>query len=101
LNGWVLGNIFLAVFHEQPTRLAIVVIIPPEPGMASINCFSKNKPTGIANAGKICTQKVSIMPKLLIIKNRGMVTAIGTNISAIVLTENMVFLSLKFNFERA
>lgn len=59
-----------------------------------MNCLSKNSPTGRASAGKMWTQKLSIRFSRSMIKKRGMVTAMGTNIRAMVLTVNKMVLSL-------
>src|SRR5512145_922280 len=70
-------------------------------GIPSMNCLIMNKPTGMAKAGKMWTMNVSISPRRSMIKKRGMVTAMGTNIKATVLMANRVCLSLKRFFDRA
>lgn len=68
-------------------------------GIWSINCFTKNRPTGIANAGIIWTKKLSYKPSFTMIKKRGIVTATGTNINAIWFILKSSFFVLNFNFD--
>ncbi len=70
-------------------------------GIWSTNCFTKNKPTGIAIRGKICASQVLIKPVSTITMYLGTATAVATNIRAIWLILNSAPFNLKFFLEKA
>ena len=65
-----------------------------------MNCLTQNKPTGIAIIGRMLEINLSIKPRLTMIINLGIVTAIGTNIIAKVLISNNNVLPLNFFLDK-